>query len=36
LPTILELSDWSDPLGAPSQIWLDCFDLDQKAIRYVR
>ena len=30
LPTILELSDWSDPLGSPSQ-WLDCFNLDQKA-----
>jgi hypothetical protein len=34
-PTILELSDWSDPLGALA-IWLDCFNLDQKAIRYVR
>jgi hypothetical protein len=35
LPTILELSDWPDPLGALA-IWLDCFNLDQKAIRYVR
>jgi len=33
LPTILELSDWSDPVGHSLAIWLDCLNLDQKAIR---